>query len=66
MLGFQRYPNGHGDKATPDNEARHARFPLSISLPQAGERWKVSLREIHVKGLEGDIKTILPFYIPLW
>jgi len=33
-------PNGHGDIATPDNEARHARFPLSISLhPQGVRRW---------------------------
>ena len=42
-------PNGHGGKASPDNEARHALFPLSSSLPQAGEREEVSLRDIHVK-----------------
>ena len=45
------HPNGHDDIATPDNEARHARFPLSISLPQAGERGEVSLREIHINPL---------------
>jgi len=40
--------DGHGDDATPDNEIRHTRFPLSSSLPQAGERDRVSLREFHV------------------
>ncbi len=29
--------NGHGNDATPDNETGHARFPLPIPLPQAGE-----------------------------
>jgi len=51
------YPNGHGDNATLDYEARHARFPLSISLPQAGEREEVSLREIHING-HGDNATL--------
>jgi len=30
-----------------DDEAYYARFPLSSSLPQVGERGKVSLREFH-------------------
>ncbi|MFZ3019623.1 MAG: nodulation protein NfeD [Gallionella sp.] len=42
-------PDGHGNFAAPDNETCHARPPLSGSLPQAGERDKVSLREFHVK-----------------
>jgi hypothetical protein len=42
-------PNGHGKDATPDNETRHARFPLSNFPPQAGERANESLREFHVK-----------------
>ena len=41
--------NGHGKDVTPDNETRHARFPLSNFPPQAGERANESLREIHVK-----------------
>jgi thiamine biosynthesis lipoprotein len=41
-------PNGHGKDATPDNETRHARFPLSNFPPQAGERANESLREFHV------------------
>jgi len=49
--------NGHGKDATLDSEkllaehpdeTRRARFPLSGSLPLAGERDKVSLREAHV------------------
>ena len=40
--------NGHDKYAAPDDETRHTRFPLSSSLPQAGERDKVSLREFHV------------------
>jgi uncharacterized protein YPO0396 len=40
--------DGHGKRAVIDEGAGHARFPLSISLPQAGEREKVSLREFHV------------------
>ena len=48
-------PNGHGKCAAPDDETRHARFPLSSSLPQAGERDKDSLREFHVKGGECDL-----------
>src|SRR3989338_1969540 len=42
-------PNGHGKDATPDNETRHARFPLSNFPPQAGERANESLREFYVK-----------------
>ncbi len=38
-------PNGHGKCAAPDDDTRHAHFPL----PQAGERDKDSLREFHVK-----------------
>jgi heterodisulfide reductase subunit C len=37
------HPDGHG--CTPG----HDRFPLSSSLPQAGERGKVSLCEFHIK-----------------
>ena len=43
-------PNGHGSNATPDNETRHARFPLPNPLPQAGEGANESLREVFVKG----------------
>src|ERR1035437_5921904 len=32
----------------PDNETRHARFPLSNFPPHAGERANESLREFHV------------------
>jgi two-component system chemotaxis response regulator CheB len=42
-------PNGHDQDAAPNNEARHARFPLSNFPPQAGERANESLRELHVK-----------------
>jgi len=42
-------PNGHGKYAAPDNETRHARFPLPNPLPQAGEGANESLREFHVK-----------------
>lgn len=43
-------PNCHGANSTaPDYETpRHASSPLSGSLPQAGERDRVSLREFHV------------------
>ena len=44
------FPNGHGKGAALNNETRGARFPLSSSLPQAGERDRVSLREFHVNG----------------
>jgi len=37
-------PNGHGKDAAPDNETRHARFPLPEG---AGD--KDSLREFHDK-----------------
>ena len=46
-------PNGHGKCATLNNETRGARFPLSSSLPQAGERDRVSLREFHVNAQPG-------------
>lgn len=45
---YMTMPNGHGKYATHDNESRDARFPLSSSLPQAGESDKVSLREFQV------------------
>jgi len=41
--------NGHGRHAVLDNETGHARFPLPIPLPQAGEGANESLREFHVK-----------------
>ena len=53
-------PNGHGKDATPDNETRHARFPLSNFPPQAGERANGSLREFHVKE-EGASAGSRPF-----
>src|SRR3989338_8398978 len=45
---YQSLLNGHGKDATPDNETRHARFPLSNFPPHAGERANESLREFHV------------------
>ncbi len=45
--GWWNRPNGHGKCDAPDDETCHARPPLSSSLPQAGERDKVSLREFH-------------------
>jgi tRNA(Leu) C34 or U34 (ribose-2'-O)-methylase TrmL len=50
------HPNGHGNSATPKNETRDARFPLSKSPSlrsppaHAGERANESLREFHVNG----------------
>ena len=41
-------PNGHDKYVLQNNETRYARFPLSSSLPQAGERGRVSLREFYV------------------
>ena len=45
-------PNGHGKDAAPDDEIRHARFPLPNPLPnplpQAGEGVNESLREFYV------------------
>ena len=49
MKRFMIMLNGHGKCAALNNETRGARFPLSSSLPQAGERDSVSLREFHVK-----------------
>jgi two-component system response regulator PhcR len=43
------HSNEHGNDDTPDDETRHARFPLSRPLPPAGEGDKDSLREFHVK-----------------
>ena len=42
-------PNGHGKDAAPDNETRHARFPLSNLPPQAGEKANEPLREFRGK-----------------
>jgi integron integrase len=44
----RKYPNVHGRNITPDDETRHARFPLPNPLPQAGEGANESLREFHV------------------
>lgn len=33
----QRQSNGHGEDATPDDEARHARFPHFNPLPKGEE-----------------------------
>ena len=41
--------NGHGNIAAPDDGTRHARFPLPIPPPRAGEGEYESLREFHVK-----------------
>ena len=40
--------NGHGNYVGPDNETRHAHFPLPIPPPRAGEGEYESLRELHV------------------
>jgi len=50
-------PNGHGKDATPENEIRHARSPLSNFPPQAGERANESLREFHVQKTAEALKT---------
>ena len=42
--------NGHGKGAPLNNETRGARFPLSSSLPQAGERDK-SMEQTETTGL---------------
>jgi integrase len=44
----RKYPNVHGRNIAPDDETRHARFPLPNPLPHAGEGANVSLREFHV------------------
>ena len=54
MMRGEISPNGHGKCAALNNEICGARFPLSSSLPQAGERDRVSLREFHVKSLNGE------------
>ncbi|MDD5300781.1 MAG: nucleoside-diphosphate sugar epimerase/dehydratase [Gallionella sp.] len=46
-------PNGHGRNAVPDNETCHARSPLPIPLPQAGEGANESLREFHINPQQG-------------
>ena len=53
------HPNGHGKCAALNNETRIARFPLSSSLPQAGERGSVSLREFHVNRCSDVSKRLL-------
>ncbi|MBI5438279.1 MAG: glycine--tRNA ligase subunit alpha [Nitrosomonadales bacterium] len=45
------WTNGHGKYAVPGDETRHARPPLPIPPPQAGEGANESLREFHVNGL---------------
>ena len=45
--------NGHDKDAAPDDETRHACFPLPNPLPQAGEGANESLRELHVNETEG-------------
>ena len=47
---ISRLSNGHGNDATTDNDARHARFPLLHPLPLAGEEANERLREFHVNG----------------
>ena len=47
-LAYRRLPNVHGKDATPDDETRHARFPLLNPLPLAGEEANESRREFHV------------------
>ena len=54
------HANGHGKCTAPDNETRHARSPLSSSLPQTGERDKVSLREFHVNEFVGPLPAHEP------
>jgi len=65
--------NGHDNYAAHDDVTRHARSPLSSSLPQAGESDKVSLREYHIKlFLRGSQQSIVsshqgkPFILALW
>ena len=60
-------PNGHGKNAAPDDETRHARFPLPNPLPQAGEGANESLREFHVSAditaLEAELDhAVAPLY----
>src|ERR1039458_335240 len=47
-LAYRRLPNVHGKDAAPDDETRHARFPLLNPLPLAGEEANESRREFHV------------------
>ena len=48
LANYLRKPNGHGEYATHDNETSDARSLSPNSLPQAGERDAVSLRESQV------------------
>jgi hypothetical protein len=48
-IALLKYLNGHGKSSAIDDETCHARFPLSGSLPQTGERGKASLREFDDK-----------------
>ena len=54
-------PNGHGKHAAPDDETRHARFPLPSPLPK-GEEDKVSLRELHVKSFIASLPLLPGVY----
>src|ERR1019366_4599602 len=47
-LAYRRLPNVHGKDAAPDDETRHARFPLLNPLQLAGEEANESRREFHV------------------
>ncbi len=60
-----RLPQGHDKNAVPDDEACHARFPLSNSLPQAGERANVkdnlqSLSDVERAINDGEIIRTWP------
>ncbi len=50
--------NGQDKNATPDNETRHARFPLFNFPPHAGERANESLREFHVKNALSKVPEV--------
>ena len=51
--------NGQDKNATPDNETRHARFPLFNFPPHAWERANESLREFHVKAFNLPLGAVL-------
>ena len=58
LSNYLRKPNGHGEYAAHDNETRDARSLSPNSLPQAGERDAVSLREFNVDA-ERFVATVL-------
>ncbi len=58
--------NGHGKFSTPDNETRHARFPLSNFPPQAGERANESLRESHINAMSEAADPIMLSALQHW